>query len=84
MFQDGWCANSWQPGEKWIEIDLGASGMGISGVVVGPLKSDMSRQNYFKKVLVQYAPVGSNNLTDFPFPSGKFVSNTILIFNRIV
>ena len=82
-FPDGWCADSNQQGEKWIEFDLGSSGLGINGVIIGPLKS--APKNYFKTVLVQYAPVGSSNLTDFHFFNAKkFVSNIRVVYNTLI
>ena len=71
-FTDGWCADSNQNGQKWLEIDLGVSGMGISGVIVAPYTSNP--QNFPQDVLVQYVPVGGHTPVDFPFPDGKLVS----------
>ena len=70
IISDGWCADP-ADGDKWLEFDLGASGMGFGGVIVSPLTSDSS--NYPKDVLVQFAPIGSDQLQDLAFPEGKLV-----------
>ena len=72
VLPDGWCADAKQAGDKWLEVDLGQAGMGISGVIVAPQTSHP--QNYPLEVLIQYVPRGGQSLVDFPFPQGNFVS----------